>query len=235
MAEPQKVTLHEAFASIPDARGRRGRRHPLQAILSMTVAAMLSGCKGVDAIAQWGRVNLVPNLPLFRRFGFTSFTSPCASTLHEVFSAIDVAAVERVLAAWVAALLPQSQAAAWRHISFDGKTLRGTQSKQAPEAPGLHLLSAFLQTPGCTLTQLPVDCKTNEPKAALELLAELVLENALIAGDAIFCQKELCAEIGKRKGDYFFVVKDNQPSLKAAIAEAFETPVSPLGAGTLAS
>jgi hypothetical protein len=234
MAEAGKLTLHDAFANLPDPRRKHGRRHSLQAILSMTVAAMLSGCKGVDAISQWGRVNLVPNLALFRRFGFTSFTSPCPSTLHKVFSAIDVAAVERILAVWVEALLPESQRATWRHISLDGKTLRGTLSKQVPEAPGVHLLSAFLQTPGCTLRQIPVDCKTNEPKAALELLAAVVLENVLVVGDAIFCQKELCAEVLEHKGDYFFTVKDNQPTLKATITEAFETPVSPLRTEALA-
>jgi hypothetical protein len=235
MAESRKLSLHDAFASIADPRGKRGQRHPLQAILSMTVAAMLSGCKGVDAISQWGRVNLLPDRELFLRFGFRSFTSPCPSTLHLVYTTIDVVAVERVLAAWVEALLPKSQLAVWRHISIDGKTLRGTLSKQEPEAPGLHLLSAFLHNPGCTLAQLPVDCKTNEPKAALDLLSALILENTLIVGDAIFCQKELYEEITRRKGDYFFVVKDNQPTLKAAITEAFQTPVSPLGTAALAS
>jgi hypothetical protein len=62
----------------------------------------------------------------------------------------------------------------------------------------------------------------------MELLAGLILEGAVVSGDAMFCQKELCAEVVDHTGDYLFVVKDNQPTLQAAIAEALETPVSPL-------
>jgi hypothetical protein len=229
MSAGQKYTLFSAFSRIPDPRHRQGRRHPLQAILAQTTAAILCGCKGVDAIAQWGRVNLRPNLALFRKFGFTSFKSPAPSTFHEVFKAIDIAAVEEVLADWAEGLLPGSRA---RILSMDGKTLCGSQS--GPEAPGVHLLSAFAREPGCTLAQVRVDEKTNEAKAALELLAQLILENAVITGDAMFCQREICSTVVARGGDYLMVVKENQPSLKAAIKEAFETPVPPLGTATLA-
>jgi predicted transposase YbfD/YdcC len=54
------------------------------------------------------------------------------------------------------------------------------------------------------------------------------LEGAIITGDAIFCQREICQTIKDRKGDYLFVVKDNQPELKADIAESFGE-LSPLG------
>jgi hypothetical protein len=230
MPENRKLSLFEAFASIPDPRHSQGCRHSLQAILAMTSAALLSGCQSVEAIAEWGRVNLASNRPLFLRFGFTSYTSPAHSTLYEVFAAIDITRVEQILAQWVAGLLPSTPLA---RISLDGKTLRGSQKKTV-EAPGVHLLSAFRQQGGCTLRQLRVADKTNEPKAAVELLAQLLLDNAVITGDAIFCQKELCAQITEQRGDYFFVVKDNQPALKEACAEAFKTPVSPLGAAVVA-
>src|SRR5437764_266621 len=45
----------EALADVPDPRSRHGRRHPLPAILSLAVLAMLRGCKGPTAIAQFGR------------------------------------------------------------------------------------------------------------------------------------------------------------------------------------
>ena len=138
MPASQKLTLFVAFSKISGPRHRQGRRHPLQAILAMTTAAILCGCKGVDAIAQWGRENLLSDLKLFHRFGFTSYKSPAPSTLHEVFKVIDIAAVERSLTAWVEGLLPGSSI---RLLSIDGKTLWGSQ--QGAEAPGVHLLSAF--------------------------------------------------------------------------------------------
>jgi len=223
MPQERKLALFEAFARIPDPRGRRGRRHPLQAVLAMTTAAILSGCRGVDAISQWGGVNLASHRDLFLQFGFTSFTSPAPSTLHELYKVLNVAAVEQVLRSWVEALLPGRSA---RLLSVDGKTLRG--SSPEPEAPGVHLLSAFVQDPGCTLVQMRVEEQTNEAKAALSLLASLILEGTVIVADAAFCQREFCAQVVSPGGDYLVVVKDNQPALKAAIQEAFETPVPPL-------
>jgi hypothetical protein len=52
---PEPLNLLEELAQIPDPRSRRGRRHPLQAILGLTVLAMLTGCKSYTAIAQFGR------------------------------------------------------------------------------------------------------------------------------------------------------------------------------------
>jgi hypothetical protein len=159
-----------------------------------------------------------------RSIGFDSFTSPTVSTLHEIFRAIDIDSVEKVIAAWIDGLLGQH---AWRAISIDGKTLCGSAKKKA-EVPGVHLLSAYLHQPGCVLAQMRVDCKTNEHKAALQLIKQLILKNTVIVGDAMFCQKDLCRAITKQKGDYFFAVKDNQPSLKENIATAFIGPSSPL-------
>jgi hypothetical protein len=45
-------------------------------------------------------------------------------------------------------------------------------------------------------------------------------------GDAIFTQREICRVIIDGGGDYFFTVKDNQPTLKSDIALAFG-PFSP--------
>jgi hypothetical protein len=47
------------------------------------------------------------------------------------------------------------------------------------------------------------------------------------AGDAMFTQREICRVIIEGGGEYCFIVKDNQPGLKADIALAFG-PDSPL-------
>ena len=68
----------------------------------------------------------------------------------------------------------------------------------------------------------------NEITAAMALLKALPLDGRIITGDAIFTQREICQHIRDRHGHYLFVVKDNQPALKAGIAEAFGDH-SPLG------
>lgn len=235
MSVARPRSLYDAFAQVADPRGARGKRHPLQAVLSMSVAAMLSGCQSLSAIAQWGREVVKPDRSFFLRFGFTSFTSPAVSTLHEIFKAIDVETFERVLSAWVQNLLGKSPAAKGPcAVSIDGKTLRGSQRRQ-DDVPGVHLIAAYLQDPGCALAQRRVSEKTNEPKAALGLIEQLVLRETVIVGDAIYCQRELAEAVTAKKGDYFFVVKENQPELKAAIEGAFEAPLSPPRTPAMAS
>ena len=82
-------------------------------------------------------------------------------------------------------------------------------------------MSAFATRLSVVIGDLVVEPDQNEITAALTLLTNLDLEGMIITGDAIFCQREICRVITDRKGDDLFVVKDNQPELKAAIAESF--------------
>lgn len=63
--------------------------------------------------------------------------------------------------------------------------------------------------------------ETNEAKAALTLLKSLVLEDKVVVGDAMFCQREVCERILDSGSDYFVVVKDNQPTLRRDVQLAF--------------
>ena len=117
-------------------------------------------------------------------------------------------------------------------MNIDGKTLRGSRRGAVP---GVHLVAAYAPHLGTAVAQLQVDEKTNEHKAALQLLKVIPLEGTLLTGDAAFTQKDLCREIIKRKGDYFFTVKDNQPTLNQNILDAFDAPVSPSGESETAS
>jgi hypothetical protein len=109
-------------------------------------------------------------------------------------------------------------------VALDGKTLCGTLQ---PHERAVHLLSFLDQCTGCVLSQVRVDAKTNEHKAALELLKTIILEGRVITGDAMFCQREVCRAIRDRGGHYFFTVKDNQPTLKETIAAEFKAAFSP--------
>jgi DDE_Tnp_1-associated len=135
-------SLVEAWQQVPDPRKARGKRHPLGAILTQAVAAMLSGARSVDAIAQWGRAQ-APGV--VRTLGYTREKTPAGSTFHEVFKALDVEAFERVLSQWAQQHLGPGEA-----IAIDGKALRGIHGE---ELPGVRLVAAYAHRAGRVLAQ----------------------------------------------------------------------------------
>lgn len=202
------LSLLEVLAQVPDPRSRHGRRHPLVAILALTVVAMLTGAKGYEAIAQFGRDR---GVPLAHLLGFRRGKTPTKSTFSVIFRVLDVSAFERALSGWIATRVAKDQQ---RAFALDGKTARGSRDG---EVPGQHLVAAYCADAQAVLAQVRVDAKTNEHKAALELLGVLPVKGNIITGDAMFCQRDLCAAIIDEGGDYVFAAKDNQPSLVADI------------------
>jgi len=56
------------------------------------------------------------------------------------------------------------------------------------------------------------------------LCSEIALTNRVVTGDAKFCQRDLSRLVVQRGGAYFWVVKDNQATLREAIATVFASP-----------
>ena len=211
-------SLYELFMGLPDPREAQGLRHSLASMLTLAATAMLAGAKTLTDISQFGR----RRRKLCEAMGFTR-KPPCISTFHYLFKAFDADVFEKTLSAWLQAHYAQTPPAA---VHMDGKTLRGSHRGAIP---GVHLLAAYSDTLGIALLEIPVDAKTNEHKAALKLLRLMPLQGVLVTGDAMFAQREVAQAIIARKGDYLLTVKDNQPSLKQALLDAFDAPVSPCG------
>lgn len=216
--------LWEVLEGVPDRRAASGRRHPLPAILAIAIAAMLAGRTSLAAIARWGRQL---DREALHALGITRPRAPCHSTYHYVFRDLDVAALEAGLAAWVRGAAGAT--AELNHVALDGKRLRGSRTA---EGPGAHLLAAFCRSLQGVIGELRVPPGGNEITAALTLLKGLALDGLLVTGDAEFAQRALCRTIVQRGGDYFFVVKDNQPRLREDIALVFAAPPRDGGAAS---
>src|ERR1700675_661833 len=93
----EMLSLYEAFGEVPDPRKASGRRHPLQAILTLAAVAMLSGSRSLYAIAQFGRDR---GKEFAGALGFTRETTPACTTLHYLFVALDKVAFEEAIARW---------------------------------------------------------------------------------------------------------------------------------------
>lgn len=82
----ESSTLLQALEAVPDPRHRRGRRHPLQSMLYLALAAVLAGADSWAAIADWAAVT-DHDVTAGRR-------PPHASTFRRLLGQVDVTAVE---------------------------------------------------------------------------------------------------------------------------------------------
>jgi hypothetical protein len=209
------ISLMELLQGIHDPRSARGKRHPLPALLGLAVVAMLAGMTSYEAIVQYGKER---GWEFLQHLGFTTKWGLCKATYSRVFRRIDVAEFEAQVGAWIRGRLGPGDAP---HLTIDGKTARGSRDG---DTPGVHLVSAYAPDVKAVLAQLRVDAKTNEHKAALELLGVLPLKDKVVSGDAMFTHRDVCEEIIEGGGDYVLPVKENQPTLCKDIAAAFAEP-----------
>jgi predicted transposase YbfD/YdcC len=224
---PQIVpSLVEVFATIPDFRQARGKRHSLSALLLLACVAMLAGARGQSGIADWARNY---GEPWRTRLGFTHPKGPSQSTVQRVFARIAIEVLEKQLAHWtqqVAAAFATITAegmAALDGAAMDGKTLRMSARCGAANT---HLLALFSHRLGVVLGEVAVAEKSNEIAASADALAMLMLTGVVITGDAMFTQHAIAETILDAGNDYLLVVKENQPTLHEEIALLFADPAA---------
>ena len=86
----------------------------------------------------------------------------------------------------------------------------------------IHMVSALVADNQLVLGQIKVDCKANEIVAIPKLIDLLDLKGATVTIDAMGCQKEIARQLREeKKAHYVLALKDNQPSLHAAVIKTF--------------
>jgi len=210
--------IYRQFQTLADTRKRRGVRYPLAVLLTIAVLAKLAGYSGARAIADWATLRAEV---LADAFDLPRPRMPHLTTWTRVFGhAVVLEAFEQVVAQISA---PSSSAEVPARgslqVCLDGKTLRG--SIPLGQSSGVHLLAAYQAEQGVVLTQMAVDVKANEIVVAPEVLDQLELTGVVVSGDAMFAQRRLSTQIVEAGGDYFWWVKDNQPSLRADLELLF--------------
>jgi len=214
------LSLWNIFEGISDPRRKQGQRYSLPSMLGIVMAASLSGRTTLRSIARWGKKL---NSEQLLEFDIKRGRAPCHSAMHDLFDQLPAQEVEEALGEWVNS---QLDGKAPGQIVLDGKTLRASKGA---EYPALHLLAAFSVNVHGVLREEAVGEKANEITAAKAMLGRLPLKGAIVTGDAMFCQKELCQRIMEGGGNFIFTVKDNQPGLKENVSVTFVTAFSPYG------
>jgi hypothetical protein len=182
IAAARSQYLLDLLAQVPDPRKRRGRRHPLAALLAVGIAAVIAGSRSFAAIGQWA-ADAGPEVLA----GLGAARGPAEeSTFRRAFALVSADVLDRVLGAWLHTRA--MQAGGRLVIAIDGKTVRGAKDKNG-KAP--HLVAALAHGIGSVLGQVAVEEKSNEIPAVRELLKAFAgLASAVITIDAMHTQSD---------------------------------------------
>jgi len=128
--------LPDFFIGITDPRREQGRRHSLQTILAIAVAATLCGASGYKGISTWvnslGQKALI-NFRCRREKG--KRVAPSLSIIRNVLIGVDPDDLETALQRWTATYGKKDAS-----LAIDGKTMRGAIGEDGRQT---HIMSAI--------------------------------------------------------------------------------------------
>lgn len=208
------LPLTDVFADLPDPRRETANKlHRLTDILTIATCAVIGGAGSWEAIAEYGRTKV----GFFRRFLPLDNGIPSADTFGRVFAKLAPDAFSRAFGRWMAAAC---EATGLIPVAIDGKSARRAEQNTATGC--LTVVSAWATENRLTLGQVAVPDGSNEVGVIPELLRTLDLAGAIVTIDAAGCQVENAEIIRGQGGHYLLAVKDNQPTLRAAVERVFE-------------
>jgi predicted transposase YbfD/YdcC len=204
------------FESLSDPRHTRNRKHLLIDVVVIAVCGMACGCDGPTALHRWA----ANRLDWLRQFLALPNGVPSRDCIRRLLMALQPQAFQKCFQGWIAHAVQADEKGPARLVAIDGKTCR--RSHDAGQGLGpLHVVSAWASEEGIALGQVATQEKSNEITAIPQLLQQIELAGTVVTIDAMGCQKEITGDIVEGGGDFVIAVKDNQPSLKEAIAGYF--------------
>ncbi len=204
-------SLWEKLNELTDVRRTKGRRHRLASTLTICALATLCGARGTRAIADFAGYLTQTQLRLLRAYRNPKtmrYVPPSEGTVRRLLKSVSSAEFDAAVAEW----MEQHDSLPVKQVAVDGKTIKG--SRRADGRP-VHLVSG-VSTDSCrVVAQRPVDEKSNEITALRPMLRDSRLDGVVVSADAMHAQQDAARFLTQEKGaEYFFALKDNQPSIR---------------------
>ena len=208
------AALLAALAEVPDPRRAQGQRYSMRHLLLFSVLATLAGATSYQKIIafmvlQRERLNVV--------FGACFQRAPAVNTLRHLFLALGRDDLEAAFRRHARDLNARGRPEALRTVALDGKTLRGSFDHLS-DRKAVHMLSAFASDAALVLAHQELAGAPDEVAAVPQLMAELGVTGVLFTADALHCQKDGFVQAAATGNALLVRVKDNQPTLHAALA-----------------
>ena len=212
--------LVKMFREVVDPRRARGVRHPLAAVLTVTVFAVLTGARTYRQIGD--RVSDLPQ-PLLALAGARScpalgvWSAPSGATIRRVLVQLDARGLDRLVGSWLRTVIAEDVVETdegGREVAMDGKVVRDAWSLDGE----VCLFSAMDQEHSIVIAQVLVPVDTTEVTCVRDLLSGMDLTGWVITADAAHTCADTARFLVAEHADYVLAVKGNRGKLKRSIA-----------------
>ena len=203
--------LQEKMEELEKESGHKGYYYKVSDVLTIMICGMLCNLQSITDIYEWSKAEPVQEF-LFKEFRI--YKLPSRAQFYNLLGYVKAERFQEVFIEWVKEVLQNDETD--RTIAIDGKTICSTNQRAKDNKP-LHILSAVISESKLILGSMPCETKITEPKAFKELVSILDIKGAIVVADALHCRKNSAEKVIDEQGDYLFVVKDNQPTLREEI------------------
>ncbi len=169
-AKGSSISTH--FASLPDPRVDRTKRHLLQDMLVIAICGIICSADDWVSIEQFGKAKET----WFRTFLQLPNGIPSHDTFGRVFAAVNPESFSQCFASWMQAVAKVTEGEV---VAIDGKTLRRSFDRASGKA-GIHMVSAWASENRMVLGQVKTEEKSNEITAIPKLLKVLDVKGCIV-------------------------------------------------------
>ena len=182
-----EASLIKSLQEIRDFRAAQGRRYPLWLILLLIIMGTLSGCRGYQALEDFGMRHYEA---LSEKLGLTVNRLPSDTTFRRILHRLDFHLLAQQFGQWASCAF-DTEPDEW--VPIDGKSIKGTVIEaQTAYQNFVSLVSVYSSKLGVVLATQPFESKKSGELTVVQTLLEaLQLEGVVFTMDALHCQKKL--------------------------------------------
>ena len=216
--------IEQINKQIDDPRQKKKKTYKIWDIVITVFLAVIANCNDWDDIVVFAK----SNYKFLRKYLKMTGGIPCSKTYERITSCIDSSQLESICLFFLTDIIGIKKKKMRDIINIDGKVdksssyLKLNENGDVEAVKSLNVLNAYSNQYGICLASEKIEDKTNEITAFPTIIDHLNIRNKIITVDAINTQKENCTIVKKKRGDYCFAVKENQPNLHRDIVDYFD-------------
>jgi DDE_Tnp_1-associated/Transposase DDE domain len=227
------ASLYQAFGKVKDGRRKKGRRYPIELILTLVTLGKMAGEKTIEGVIDW--VN--ERKKELKRLLNWPKVFPTNKTYTDTLAKCDYHEIAKVIAQVIVQARETKQyydqstqlteqkkdeEETLTHVAVDGKALRGTRKHERENQPPVHLLSFYECESGIVLDHFSVEKKKNEYSTCVEILHPSLVKDHILTSDAGIGYKGWCEIIHALGGYYEIPIKNNHPVVRKKLIDFFQ-------------